>query len=304
MPKNDFKAKSSRKPLRDVSNGVNPPKSVKKKATEKEDRVGDDAQDRILLVLSALIHQIDELVAQALKLKVTSEKGRKEIDSFAHVLSEMQTSLKVDALVDSVIMSHSCHLHIAYVYILSQVQPWVSKFQRAHSIACKGSENQLEQPLADKTVPALNDSISNVVDSPDQNNLDSLVSPSPLVSWRVDCTTESSRQLFLLTPLPRPKGFSSRLQGSYISVPENITLNGTVGVASLLAIFGDMSDDLLEGVAIKPTPSKPPDSGITKMESTVEHGFVSPPKVCKRECSMLVMTPCLKIVTTQVLCIA
>ncbi|KAA8539602.1 hypothetical protein F0562_026294 [Nyssa sinensis] len=136
-------------------------------------------------------------LCKALKLKMTSVKGKKEIDSFAHVLSEMQTSLKL----------------------------WVSKFQQAHSIACKGSENQLEQPLADKTAPALNGRTSNVVDSPDQNNLDSLVSPSPLVSWRVDYSTESSRQLFSLTPLPRPKGFSSRLQGSYISVPENIILN-------------------------------------------------------------------------------
>ncbi|KAA8534120.1 hypothetical protein F0562_031687 [Nyssa sinensis] len=164
--------------------------------------------------------------------------------------------------------------------------------EKAYSIARKGSENQLEQPLADKTIPALNGSTSNVVDSLDQNNLESLVSPSPLVSWHVGGPTASSRPLFSLTPLPRPEGFSSRLQGSYISVPENIILTGIVGVTSHLTIFGDMRDDLLKDGVIKPTPSKPPDSVITTMESTVEHGFVSPPKVSKMECSVLVMTTC------------
>ncbi|KAA8550163.1 hypothetical protein F0562_001821 [Nyssa sinensis] len=117
-------------------------------------------------------------------------------------------------------------------------------------------------------------STSNVVDSLDQNNLDSLVSPSPLVFWHVDGPTASSRPLFSLTPLPRPKGFSSRLQGSYISVPEKIILTG---VASHLSIFGDMRDDLLEDVETNPC-------------STLR--FVSLPKVSKRECFVLVMTKC------------
>ncbi|KAA8541740.1 hypothetical protein F0562_022892 [Nyssa sinensis] len=270
MPKNDSKAKSSRKPLRDLSNGVKLSKSVKKKAPENEDRVGDDALDRLLLVhsdLSALIHQIDELVVQALKLKVTRKKEREEIDSFAHALSEMQTSLK----------------------------PWVPKFHRVLSGPSMGSKNQLELPLACKTVPALNEDINDVVESPEQTKLDVLVSPSPLVSWHADCTTESGRQLFLLTPLPRPKTLASKLQRSSISVLEKITSDGTVGQPSILATCGDNNDDLLEGESIKPTPSKPSDSVVTKIESTLEQGFVSPPNVLQRDCSMLVMTPCLKV---------
>lgn len=43
--------------------------------------------------------QIDDLVVQA--LKVTSNKGRQEIKQFADVLSDMQTSLKVDPQIDS-----------------------------------------------------------------------------------------------------------------------------------------------------------------------------------------------------------
>ncbi|XP_059645242.1 uncharacterized protein LOC132286853 [Cornus florida] len=273
MPKNQNTIpKSSREPLKDASNGVKPSKSVKKnKDPENEDRVGDDALDSLLLVhsdLSALIHQIDELVVQALKIKVTSKTGRKEIESLAKDLSETQTSLK----------------------------PWILRLQRALSSPSMVSENQLEQSLACKTVPAVNEDISDGLDSPDRTKLDSLVSPSPLVSWRADCTTESGRQLFLLTPLPRPKEFSSKFQESSKSVLEKITLKGNGGLPSLLAITGDTNDDLLEDVAIKPTPSELSDSAVTKLESSTQgSGFVSPPKTSRRDCSMLVMTPCLKM---------
>ena len=40
--------------------------------------------------------QVDELVAQAFKLKSTSKQGRIEIESFTHFLSEMLSSLKVN----------------------------------------------------------------------------------------------------------------------------------------------------------------------------------------------------------------
>ncbi|CAK9139876.1 unnamed protein product [Ilex paraguariensis] len=274
MPKNNdiikskSKSKSTRKPLRDVSNGV---KSTKKKPPEAEDRVGDDALDRLLLVhsdLSSLLHQIDELVVQALKFKVTNKKGREEIESFAHLLSDMHTSL----------------------------EPWVPRFQKALACPSTGSENQSEHSLAGKkTLPAADDDKSNVVDSPYQTKLDSLVSPSPLVSWRADCTTESGRQLFLLTPLPRAKASSFKFQGPSKSVFENITSDNTVGLPSLLALSGHTDDDLLESVVIKLTPSKVPDSVVTKNETAMQSGFVSPAKFSQRDCSMFVMTPRLKM---------
>lgn len=45
--------------------------------------------------ISLLDWQIDELVVKALELKEIDKQGRKEIESFTHVLSDMQSSLKV-----------------------------------------------------------------------------------------------------------------------------------------------------------------------------------------------------------------
>ncbi|PSR96885.1 UDP-N-acetylglucosamine pyrophosphorylase [Actinidia chinensis var. chinensis] len=270
MPNKEIKAKSTRKPLKDVSNGIRSSKSVKKKAPDNDDQGEDDALDRLLLAhadLASLIHQIDEIVVQALKAKVTSKNGSKEIKSFTQVLSEIQSSLK----------------------------PWAPRLQKALSSHSTGSENQLGQSLASKTVPPANEDTSDAIQSPEQTKLDSLVSPSPLVSWRPDCTMEGGRQLFLLTPLPRPKAFSSKFQSSCKAVIEKITSNTTPAIQSLVAISGETDDDLLEGVEIKPAPSKVYDSLVTKRESNMEYGFVSPPKLSKRDCCVLVMTPCLKM---------
>ncbi|PSR96143.1 DNA ligase [Actinidia chinensis var. chinensis] len=270
MPKKEIKAKSTRKPLKDVSNDIRSSKSVKKKAPDNDDQVEDDAIDRLLLVhsdLSSLIHQIDEIVMQALKAKVTSKNGSKEIESFTQVLSEIQSSLK----------------------------PWAPRLQKALSSHSTGSENQLGHSLVSKTVPLANEDTSDVIQSPEHTKLDSLVSPSPLVSWRADCTTEGGRQLFLLTPLPRPKAFSSKFQSSSKAAIEKITSNTTSVIQSLIAISGETDDDLLEGVEIKPTPSKVSDSLVTKRENNMEHGFVSPPKFSKRDCCVPLMTPCLKM---------
>ncbi|XP_058180866.1 uncharacterized protein LOC131299244 [Rhododendron vialii] len=267
MPKNEFKtSKSTRKPLRDVSNGARPSKSVKKKAPEDDDQAQDEALDRLLLVhsdLSSLIHQIDEHVVQALKV-APSKKGRKEIVSFTQVLSEIQSSLK----------------------------PWAPILQKALSSHPGGSENLLGQPLDNRAVPILDEGKSDVVQSSEQTKLDSLVSPSPLVSWRADCTAEGGRQLFLLTPLPRPKAFSSNLQGSSQWVMKKIT-STTAGVPSVSAISGDTTDNNVEGLAVKS--SKVANAVENERESNLKPQFASLPKLSKMDCSALVMTPCLKM---------
>ena len=50
----------------------------------------------ILVAKLCMKWQFDELVVQAFKLKSTSERGRIEIESFTHFLSEMLSSLKVN----------------------------------------------------------------------------------------------------------------------------------------------------------------------------------------------------------------
>ncbi|KAM3747522.1 hypothetical protein ACB098_05G040800 [Castanea mollissima] len=184
MLKSEAKSKSKtvRKPLRDVSNKkynnggtFSKPLDLKKdlrfsekeedRCKEVEDEEEDGSLDRLLLVqsdLSSLVHQVDELVVQAFKLKSTSKQGRIEIESFTHFLSEMLSSLK----------------------------PWLPRFQKVLSSPLAESESQLGQTGESKIVSSTNDVESDAVDSPEETKLDSLISPSPLVSWRADCTVE------------------------------------------------------------------------------------------------------------------
>lgn len=195
--KSNFRSK--RKPLRDVSNGGFKPSvsnTVMKKSnphTQQQDPVttcgaGEcrDPLDRLLLVhsdLSVLIHQIDQLVVQALEQKVSNKK---EIESFANVLNQMQTSLK----------------------------PWISRFQKLLST---------QNTFSKKISPSKNEDKNRPLENPETYKLDFMVSPSPLVSWHADCTQEGGKNLFMLTPLPKPSAFSSKLKKSSKSVFKNIT---------------------------------------------------------------------------------
>ncbi|KVI05953.1 uncharacterized protein LOC112510193 [Cynara cardunculus var. scolymus] len=260
------RSRSKRKPLRDVSNGGFKPShgnSVLKKPnpdTKQQDPVttcGGDPLDRLLLVhsdLSALIHQIDELVVQALEQKV---RNKKEIESFAQVLYEMQTSLK----------------------------PWISRFKKVYSTHTTGSENQFGTSLMSKKItPSINEDTNKALDSPDIYKLDDfLVSPSPLVSWRADGAAEGGRNLFLLTPLPRPTAFSSKLKESSKLVFEKITNDVTVG---------PVAQKLNNGIEVKPMLSDPV---ATDVKSTVALEFSSPEKMVRRNDSLVVSTPYLKM---------
>ncbi|KAM1060333.1 hypothetical protein EV2_025689 [Malus domestica] len=275
MPRNEEKGRSARTALREISNnnggrcggGVRFSKlsaTAKKKEKEghklrveehdkeEKDHQNDDALDRLLLVqsdLSALTHQIDELVVQAFKCR---GKATKEVESFVNFLSEMLSSLK----------------------------PWVPRFQKA---------------LSDPTEYAADEVERVEIESPQ----DSLISPSPLVSWRAECTIERGRHLFKLTPLPISKSLSSRPPvPSRSSVFERITSCTVDRIPKFKANFGDATDNSLDLVETKSTPSKPSDSVATEEGSSLEPEFVSPPPMFpKHGGSMVVnvMTPCLKM---------
>ncbi|KAG8380021.1 hypothetical protein BUALT_Bualt07G0150200 [Buddleja alternifolia] len=244
MPKNidatksKMQSKSTRRPLRDVSNAKTAIKcsDVSKKSSEENGGdTGKDSLDRLLLVhsdVSSLLRQIDELVVQALQL--TSKKGKMEIKQFADVLSEMQTTLK----------------------------PWVPKFQKALSGQSTGPENESKQLMEEPVVCIPKENTSDdVIESPEQTKWESLISPSPLVSWRAGCNPEGGRQLFLLTPLPQKKAFSSKCKALPIPAFENI-----------------ISDE-----------NKNLDIEVAKNEC------ISPEKFSRTNCPMFVMTPCLKM---------
>ncbi|KAK5826842.1 uncharacterized protein LOC108459651 [Gossypium arboreum] len=274
MQRSKSKAKSTRKPLRDLSNNnstknfLSKSEFPKKKLIDKDDNNNRNhaSLDRLLLLqsdLSSLLRQIDELVAQAFKLKATKLET-KEIESFANVISGMLSSLK----------------------------PWVPRFQKALSspsgVEC---EDKSGECLGTEVVPFVNVNVNenecfDVGNPEEESTLDSLISPSPLVSWRAaaECNVERGRQLFLLTPLPMSKALSSKMRDSSKSVFQRVTSKSMVELP-FINFHEDENDDLLEGVAINQTPIKPSHSVV-----------VSSAAFSNTEHSMLVMTtPCLKM---------
>ncbi|XP_016469145.2 uncharacterized protein LOC107791571 [Nicotiana tabacum] len=304
---------TTRKPLRDVSNAttVKPLGTYFKTKKILQGRENDVVEqvvgevnvivDRLLLIrsdFSSVIHQIDEVVQV---LKLGGKKNEREIESFVHVLSEMQASLK----------------------------SWVPKFQKALSDLSARPEYEQSRPR--EAIPLVADNISNAVDSPDdvespeQSKWDSLVSPSPLVSWRAGCTTEGGRQLFLLTPLPHPKVLSSKCQGSSKKL-EKDTSNTNAQQDPLFDIMGDIEDRLLENTKaiqniasatasqppslsdvtgemgilhvsdeVKSIPTEVSDNDMTINKVTRKSDLISPVKLPQIDNSLLVTTPCLKI---------
>ncbi|XP_062024095.1 uncharacterized protein LOC133740188 [Rosa rugosa] len=279
--RNEEKSRPVRKALRDVSNSHGGGRSsifsttAKKKDKElqrprveqeerKEEDQNDVVLDRLLLVqsdLSALINQIDQLVVEAFKCKAGASK---EVESFTHFLSEMHSSLK----------------------------PWVPRFQKALSapvetvVVSEVESGEIKSPEVE----------GKEIESLEESDSESLISPSPLVSWRADCTIQRGRQLFMLTPLPISKSLSSKPpMPSKPMVFERVTSNTTDRRPFFGTTSGDANDDLPEFVAIEPIPSKPSDSVTTETGGVVESGFVSTP-VSKIGGSMVLnlMTPCLK----------
>ncbi|XP_057773146.1 uncharacterized protein LOC130992507 [Salvia miltiorrhiza] len=250
--KSKMRLKSTRKPLRDVSNANTAVKSGSndnKISKNGGGKAGDDSLDRLLLVhsdLSSLIRQIDELVVEALQLK--GNGTRKEIKEFADVLSDMQTSLK----------------------------PWVPRFQKAVLGQSTVSDNNSEQPMEKKALNVLKESTSTAAASPEEMKWESLVSPSPLVSWRAGCNTESGRQLFLLTPMPQRKAFSSKYQAS--SLHEKFPSDEVAHPVSLSGAVRNLGNDVCEGAV---------NNLITEC--------ASPQKVSNTNCSSYMMTPCMKM---------
>ena len=87
------------------------------------------------------------------------------------------------------------------------------------------------------------------VDSPEQTKLDSPSSP-PIVLWCNDCTIERGGQLFLLRRLLILKNYRPNIMAHHYSFGTNSK---------------DRTDDLIESVLIRLTPSKPSLSAAIEM---------------------------------------
>ncbi|KAK9099217.1 hypothetical protein Syun_026262 [Stephania yunnanensis] len=271
MPKTNNNAiKTARKPLKTISNTINGTKSSNRPVKEKtkSDENDDNVLDRLLLAhsdLSSLVRQIDELIVEALKGKVTSNEGKKEIKSFTSVLNDMHASLK----------------------------SWFPRLQNSLSASSLDVESQGEQSTAGKTVSSGIEEPTAGGNSPELES-GSQISPSPLVSWCNDHNVENGRQLFLLTPLPISKELSSKNPGlsRFLFERKNdAPSDACFENPSSLSAFENPSDDLLENMEGKPSLDI---SKFFEMECTIDGGYTPAPKFSKRERPIYLMTPCLK----------
>lgn len=168
---------------------------------------------------------------------------------------------------------------------VKNLQPWISRF-KALIGEPPGPENLVEQSLASEIAPTNEE--MNYAESPEQTTMVSLISPSPLVSWRADCNIEHSRQLFLLTPLPRSKQLLFECDENSKSALKNVTSRKSIQPPIVFDAVAQTNDNLLEENSVKPTPCKTSDCNL-------ETKHASPEKFLKTDSWILSMTPCLKI---------
>lgn len=155
------------------------------------------------------------------------------------------------------------------------MQPWVPRLQ----IALSSSSPPPSLEPESKSEAACGDE-SNVCDcdcdSPQEITLDSLVSPSPLVSWRANCTIERGRQMFMLTPLPLSKTLLSSKKPPQPPPPKFELASST--------------NPMFYSVVMKPTPAKHAPSLVSEEATNNQEPAEGD------DTSMLVMmTPCLKM---------
>lgn len=236
-------------------------KEVKHKEKEEEDKNGDDCGELDLLYLvhsdiSALLHQIDELVVKATKIKTLSKQGITEVESFTSVLSHMHSSLK----------------------------PWFPRLQEAVSSSQLLPKDQEEQSLMTaSTEEELSDA-----ESPEPTGFEPLVSPSPLVAWRGgDHNPDKSRQLFMLTPLPLGKSefLKSKLKS------KKVFPNAAALQASKATSDGGLGDESMKTAGLGNSLVPVMDSS----ESLVECEPLSSPVLGRNIQPELLITPCLKM---------
>ncbi|KAK4754027.1 hypothetical protein SAY87_002131 [Trapa incisa] len=236
-----------------------------------EETGDDDILDRLLLVqsdLSNITCQIDEIIVQAFKLDEMSKLGKKEVRCFTAYLSEMLSSLK----------------------------QWAPRLQNALLNSPRESEKLMVCPgESEKPMVGTDSGAGDLVDdddnhenisvsSPDQIESCSLISPSPLVSWRANCTVERGRQVFLLTPLPITKALSFKLQESSKAALGKIA-SPTACIPSL-----QPSSEKSDGGMLKTEEDR-----LTSNQPSGKQGFDSPITLPRKDYSVLMMTPCFKV---------
>ncbi|XP_019057260.1 PREDICTED: uncharacterized protein LOC104806335 [Tarenaya hassleriana] len=237
--------------------------------TEEECDDGDGCSlDLLFLVhsdLSTVLRQIDELVVQATNLRTVSKHGTAEIESFRCVLSDMLTSLK----------------------------PWVPRLHKAISDTSLQAEDRKELSLMSSSCAHLSEEELLEVESPEHTKFDSLISPSPLVSWRGDLNIDKGKQLFVLTPLAVGKNQSSKYQKSSKPMTERMTLDAASQLQ--IDVYKETGADVVRGECTKAGLINSVSHATDLNENLVEIVPVSSPVYRRKAQSELLMTPCLKM---------
>ncbi|KAI0515573.1 hypothetical protein KFK09_008240 [Dendrobium nobile] len=269
LKKGDWKS-VNRKPLGDISNGGRPSRDGKKKIQLDRDDDG-GYFDRLILVrstLSALVNQIDEILAQSSEQDMKSKTTNEEIDSLSNLLSEMHSSLK----------------------------PWVLRLSQSQTISktevqvCKSLQRSHNSTHAERRniLPRIKD---------EETKLDMIISPSPLVAWRAGgCKLVTEKQLFLLTPLSRKEKLF-HCSGSFKIKARNLCLKDDTS-QTIIRNSDTVSATVEEFVGSKPCTVEENSTGKTRLKNQSEayqknksnrrrdadeealEWFLSPPKTC------------------------
>lgn len=190
------------------------------------------------------------------------------------------------------------------------IQPWLPRLQKAFS---NSTESQNESGTTKSEIVDTVEEAYASAKSPEPMNSDLLISPSPLVSWRANCTVGKCRQLFLLTPLPMSKTLSSKHQGPR-SAFEKITLD-TISQPPLEVHTSENTNDDPEVVASRPKPEQLSYSSESMTRNPLQIELKSPvtskedglarnplqiepkssPVTSKEDHFTIVMTPCFKM---------
>ncbi|GAB2222279.1 hypothetical protein Droror1_Dr00013487 [Drosera rotundifolia] len=264
-------AKSTKKPLRDLSNNhLNRSKTVtktkKKKAPRQQEEVvvKDEGMDRLLSVhsdLSKTLRQVDEVVVQAFKEKTSSKQAAKEIKSFASFLSD----------------------------VLSSLQPWVPRIQKVLSGSSLEPENESTQSPATGVKAVVSRNVKPEGENSKPGEKDPLVvsPPSPLVSWHVaaDTDADESKPLFLISPLARPETLITKGQASQNAVEFEGNIDNTPAAShSCFPNIGALDGNLLRCELKHQTSASyidlSPDLPKISMILSTPRLKVSPPKSC------------------------
>jgi len=166
------------------------------------------------------------------------------------------------------------------------------------------AKNQLSQTVGTNSVSHVNEEES-AFPNKNETELDLIVSPSPLVSWRAgSCTLETGKQLFLLTPLPKAKVLSSKCSvgpsKSIVRILHDKNQHGTLELPSTLTLSKSACDGLFEKLGTRvPRGNVAKTCTTREKNSKSESTFVSPWKYKNNKDPVFLLTPCLKTSTPK-----